>query len=42
VPWVATILAVLGALILIEAIRIVLSGIGRPPAAEAKGVAIAT
>lgn len=34
VPWVALILAALGALMLLEAIRIVLSGMGRPPASE--------
>ena len=35
VPWVALVLAALGALMLMEAIRIFLSGIGRPPAPEA-------
>jgi hypothetical protein len=34
VPWVALILAALGALILIEALRIVLSGMTRPPGRE--------
>lgn len=42
VPWVATILAALGALILVEAIKIVLGGISRPPAGEPEGVAVAT
>lgn len=42
VPWVALVLASLGALMLIEAVRILLSGIGRPPAAEGATMAAAT
>jgi len=42
VPWVALVLATLGALILVEAIRIVLSGIGVPPARESEPVVAAT
>lgn len=42
VPWVALILATLGGLILVEAIRIVLSGISRPPAGESEPVPAAT
>lgn len=42
VPWVALILASLGALLLIEAIRIVLSGLTRPPASQPEPVAVAT
>lgn len=42
VPWVALILATLGALILVEAIRIVLSGITRPPTSESEPVPAAT
>jgi carbon starvation protein len=42
VPWVALVLATLGALILVEAIRIVLSGIGGPPARETEPIAAAT
>jgi len=42
VPWVALVLATLGALILVEAIRIVLSGISSPPAGESEPVPAAT
>jgi len=42
VPWVALILAGLGALILVEAIRIVLSGISAPPGNEADALPAAT
>jgi carbon starvation protein len=42
VPWVALILAGLGALILVEALRIVLSGISRPPGKEPEALPAAT
>jgi carbon starvation protein len=42
VPWVALILACLGALILVEAIRIVLSGISAPPGNEPDALPAAT
>jgi carbon starvation protein len=42
VPWVALVLAGLGALILIEAIRIVLSGMSRPPSQEPEALPAAT
>lgn len=42
VPWVATILVALGALILLEAVKIVLSGITRPPTPERQPVAVPT
>ncbi len=42
VPWVALVLAVLGALMLAEAIRIVLSGMTRPPARESEALPAAT
>jgi len=42
VPWVALVLAALGALMLLEAIRIVLSGMGRPPAPEPAVAAVGT
>jgi carbon starvation protein len=42
VPWVALILAGLGALMLAEAIRIVLSGISRPPAKQPEAVPATT
>jgi len=42
VPWVALILASLGGLILVEAIRIVLSGISRPPGKEPEALPVAT
>jgi carbon starvation protein len=42
VPWVALILAGLGGLILVEAIRIVLSGISRPPSQEPEALPAAT
>jgi carbon starvation protein len=42
VPWVALILAGLGALILVEALRIVLSGISRPPDKQPEALPVAT
>lgn len=42
VPWVALILATLGALMLVEALRIVLSGLRRPPAPGREPVAVPT
>ncbi|MSR57103.1 MAG: carbon starvation protein A [Planctomycetaceae bacterium] len=42
VPWVALVLASLGALMLIEALRILISGGGRPPAAQSVPMAAAT
>ena len=42
VPWVALILAGLGGLILVEAIRIVLSGMSRPPGKEPEAIPAAT
>jgi carbon starvation protein len=42
VPWVALILAALGGLILVEAVRIVLSGISRPRGKEPEAIAAAT
>jgi carbon starvation protein len=42
VPWVALILAGLGAMILIEAIRIVFSGMSRPPSQEPEALPAAT
>jgi carbon starvation protein len=42
VPWVALVLASLGAMMLVEAVRIVLSGIGRPPAARPEPAAVPT
>lgn len=41
VPWVALVLAALGVLILIEAIKVILSGLRRPPAPETPGIAVA-
>jgi len=42
VPWVALVLASLGALMLLEAARIVLDGMRRPPAAQTEPAAAAT
>ena len=42
VPWVATLLAALGALILLEALKVIFSGLRRPPAAEPAGAVVAT
>lgn len=42
VPWVALVLASLGALMLMEAVRIVLSGLGGPPAVEPRRSAVPT
>jgi carbon starvation protein len=42
VPWVALLLAILGLLILAEAVRIVLSGISRPPSQETEALPRAT
>ncbi len=42
VPWVALVLATLGGLILVEAIRIVLSGISRPPKPDSRALPAAT
>jgi len=42
VPWVALILAGLGALILVEAMRIVFSGILPPPGKEPEALSAAT
>jgi carbon starvation protein len=42
VPWVALVLATLGLLILVEAVRVVLSGISGPPSQEAQTLPAAT
>lgn len=42
VPWVALVLATLGVLILVEAVRIVLSGISGPPGHETQALPAAT
>lgn len=42
VPWVALVLASLGALMLLEALRIVLGGLGGPPTVESRRAALPT